>query len=88
MDELTNHYFSEEVSGYLTIDNLNQLSGVAKTYVNCDFKIMREQNLCGVYATFHDNLVHAVFGGALYKDYMDYTNETEEFTDFEPIGKN
>ena len=49
---------------------------------------MREQNLCGVYATFHDNLVHAVFGGALYKDYMDYTKESEEFTDFEPIGRN
>ena len=88
MDELTNHYFSKEVSGYLTIGHLNQLSGVAKTYVSSDFKIMKEQNLCGVYATFHDNLVYAVFGGALYKDYMSYTNETEEFTDFEPIGKN
>ena len=88
MDELTNHYFSKEVSGYLTIGHLNQLSGVAKTYVSSDFKIMREQNLCGVYAIFYDNLVYAVFGGALYKDYMDYTKESEEFTDFEPIGKN
>jgi hypothetical protein len=88
MDELTNHYFSKEVSGYLTIDHLNQLSGVAKFYVNSDFKIMIEQNLCGVYATFYDSLVYAVFGGGIYKDYMSYTNETEEFTDFEPIGRN
>jgi hypothetical protein len=86
MDELTNHYFSEEISGYLTIDGANQLLGEATIYVNQDLKIMQEQSLCGVYAK--NNLVYAVFGGALYKDYMSYTNETEEFTDFEPIGRN
>jgi hypothetical protein len=86
MNELTNHYFSEEISGYLTIDHLNQLSGVAKSYVNQDFKIMREKSLCGVYAK--NNLVISVFGEEIYKDYMDYTNESEEFTNFEPIGRN
>ncbi len=40
--------------------------GGITNYGNHDFKIMKEQNLCGVYATFHDNLVYAVFGGALY----------------------
>ena len=86
MDELTNHYFSKEVTGYLTIDGTNQLLGESNLYVNEDFKIMKEQNLCGVYAI--NNLVISVFGGKMYKDYMDYTNETEEFTDFEPIGRN
>jgi hypothetical protein len=86
MDELTNHYFSEEISGYLTIDFLNQLTGVAKSYDNLDLKIMKEQSLCGVYAK--NNLVYAVFGEVFYKDYMNYTNESEEFTDFEPIGRN
>jgi hypothetical protein len=85
MDELTNHYFSEEVSGYLTIDGANQLLGEATIYVNRDFKIMKEQRLCGVYAK--NNMVISVFWKNFYKDYMDYTNESEEFTDFEPIGK-
>lgn len=48
MDELTNPYFSEEISGYLTIAGANQLLGEATIYVNQDFKIMKEQNLCGV----------------------------------------
>jgi hypothetical protein len=86
MDELTNHYFSKEVSGYLTINCMNQLEGRASIYVNDDFKTFGSM-LSGIYAK-ERNLLCAVFGGAFYKDYMSYTNESEEFTDFEPIGRN
>ena len=86
MDELTNHYFNKWVSGVLSIGDYDILEGRASIYINDDFKIFGSA-LNGIYAK-ERNLLCAVFAGIRFKDYMSYTNETEEFTDFEPIGRN